>query len=105
MKDSKGDVIGGKKAAQGYQSAYNRRSKANAVRWGEVHAGAVLDALDAVQSAGDALLLGATRDGGALVITVCSGDQRHKFYPTSTEECEATLLDITNAALGKSGAT
>lgn len=86
-----------------YRSAYNRPSKKDPVRWGDVDAVSILDALDACQSAGDALLLGATRDGGALVITVCSGDERFKYYPTSASDAEETLVDITKAARSLAG--
>jgi hypothetical protein len=88
---------------KGYRSAYNRLTRKDPVRWGDVDAVTILDALDACQSAGDALLLGATRDGGALVITVCSGDERFKYYPTSILEAETTLVDITKSAKSLAG--
>jgi hypothetical protein len=36
-------------------------------------------------------MLGHTRDGGALVITILDGDLRHKGYNTSEEELQAAF--------------
>lgn len=40
---------------------------------------------------GDALILGRTRDGGAVVITVLSGTDSHKFYAGNQGELEDNL--------------
>ncbi len=48
-------------------------------------------ALDAVINAECALILGSTRDGGALVLTVLDGEERHRTYCSSDGELQAAL--------------
>jgi hypothetical protein len=43
-------------------------------------------AVDMLIRAGCAIMLGRTRDGGALVITVLDGDDRHRTYCVTEEE-------------------
>lgn len=86
--------------SQGHRSAYVRKNATTAVRWEDVNGDLLVGMLDALQSVGDAALLGATMDGGALVICVCSGDDRIKYYPSSVEEATQTIGEITNAAHG-----
>lgn len=40
---------------------------------------------------GDAMVFGRTRDGGATVITILSGEQKHKFYSTTKSELDDNL--------------
>lgn len=51
-------------------------------------------ALGAVISAGCALLLSPTSDGGAISVCVYVGDQKHKGYATSAEEFAELLMDV-----------
>lgn len=46
-----------------------------------------------VTAAGDAVVFGRTRDGGAVALTVWSGDERPKWYATGPEEI-AELLQL-----------
>lgn len=48
-------------------------------------------AVDKVLDAGCAILIGHTRDGGALVLTVLDGDQRHRTYCSNSDELEAAV--------------
>jgi hypothetical protein len=50
--------------------------------------------LDKVLAEGAAVMVGRTRDGGALVLTVLDGDQRHRTYCSSTAELEAALESL-----------
>ena len=50
--------------------------------------GAVIDAL---VKAGCAIMLGRTRDEGALVLTILDGDDRHRTYCSSEEELDAAF--------------
>jgi hypothetical protein len=43
-------------------------------------------ALDSALAAGDAIILGTTRDGGAVCVTVLVGDDRYKFYAVTESE-------------------
>jgi hypothetical protein len=52
--------------------------------------------IDAVLRAGCALMLGHTRDGGALVITVLDGDDRHRTYCSNDEELDAAVRALAN---------
>jgi len=38
--------------------------------------------------------VGRTRDGGAMVLTVLDGDNRHRTYCSSTAELEAALESL-----------
>lgn len=48
----------------------------------------MLQALDAALKAGNAVLVGHTRDGGALVITILAGELRFRTYCATTEELD-----------------
>lgn len=52
--------------------------------------------LDAVCRSGCAVMLGHTRDGGALVFTVLDGDTRHRTYCSSDQELQ-DAVDALNA--------
>jgi hypothetical protein len=47
--------------------------------------------LDWICQAGDAILLSSTSDGGAIVVTILSGDSREKAYAGSQAELQATF--------------
>lgn len=48
-------------------------------------------AFDKVLATGCALMLGYTRDGGALVLTVLDGTERHRTYCSSDVELEEAI--------------
>jgi len=56
-------------------------------------------AVSRVCNAGDAILFGTTRDGGALVVTVLSGEEREKWYPDDERSIGAALTQIADAYL------
>lgn len=70
-------------SGSGKWSRYAPPLAAECVSWADVEAQEVLAAISAVTAEGDAVLFSRTRDGGALVITVCAGDERVKLYATS----------------------
>lgn len=51
-------------------------------------------ALDRVLSCGCAVMLGHTRDGGALVITILDGPDRHRTYCSSMDELDTAISSI-----------
>lgn len=63
--------------------------------WAAIDAQTLLDAVAAVTAIGDAIVLGLTPDGGAFAITVYTEGDRPKFYPSTPEDCEDRLRDIT----------
>lgn len=56
----------------------------------------MLTALDKALGAGCAVLLGHTRDGGALVLTILDGDDRHRTYCATDEELDAAIIAMTD---------
>lgn len=57
--------------------------------------------LCAVLMAGDGILLGTTRDGGAVVIQMFSGDATDKLYASTALELEDVLQGIQDVARGE----
>jgi len=53
--------------------------------------------LDTVLAEGAAVMVGRTRDGGALVLTVLDGDNRHRTYCSTNAELEAALESLESA--------
>ncbi len=51
-------------------------------------------ALDQILKQGCAVMLGGTRDGGALVLTILDGDDRHRTYCSNEGELDAALQTI-----------
>lgn len=51
-------------------------------------------ALAAVVSDGAALMFGTTRDYGAVCLTLMSGNDRRKVYPSNVQELEQALRDL-----------
>lgn len=92
----------GMTSGSGTTTRYRNRDNGAPARWSEVGGDGLIACLDAIQSAGDALLLGTSRDGNVLIATVCSGDERTKFYAKSASEMNQHLFDITASALGLS---
>lgn len=90
-------------SGSGQWSEY-RQSPANGpVSWRGVDHAAITACLDGVTSNGDAILFGGSRDGSILVVTICSGNERAKFYYRSAEEAGAGLFDIASIAEKRSG--
>jgi hypothetical protein len=50
--------------------------------------------IDEVLQAGCAIMLGHTRDGGALVCTVLDGEERHRSYASTEQELDAMMLAL-----------
>lgn len=51
-------------------------------------------ALLAVVENGSAFMVSATRDHGAICLTLLDGDRRHKVYPTNVQELDQALRDL-----------
>lgn len=49
----------------------------------------LLQAIEVCLKAGCAVMLGQTRDGGATVITILDGDDRHRTYCSTATDLEA----------------
>ena len=88
----------GRTSGGGVWENYRGASKRNGVRWADVNASAIGELVQAVSAVGDAVLFGVVSGGGALVITVCSGEQRYKSYAHSVEEAEQMLAELENVA-------
>jgi hypothetical protein len=77
---------------------YTKKAADTSVSWDEVEPGHLGALVHAVTRAGDAVLFGKSRDGGTLVITICAGDERIKFYASSREQAESLLLELIHSA-------
>lgn len=51
-------------------------------------------ACDAILQCECALIVGRTRDGGALVLTILDGEDRHRTYCSNDDELDAALTSI-----------
>jgi hypothetical protein len=51
-------------------------------------------ALDVLTRAGCALMVGHTRDGGAVVFTILDGEKRHRTYCTDSTELQDAVTAI-----------
>ena len=51
-------------------------------------------ALLSVVEHGCALMIGATRDHGAISLILMDGQQRHKLYPSNAQELDQALRDL-----------
>lgn len=56
----------------------------------------IAEVLDVVTSAGCAIMLGRTRDGGALVLTVLDGDDRYRTYCSDNTELQNAINAMLN---------
>lgn len=88
----------GKTSGSGKWSKYREQPVTTTVTWDEVGSALLVDAIYAVTNGGDAILLGAVRNGSALVMTICSGDERIKFYATTAQEMEDHLRNVATTA-------
>lgn len=51
-------------------------------------------AIDSVIRAGCAIIIGSTRDGGAIVLTILDGEDRHRTYCSTDAELEDALHSV-----------
>jgi len=79
-------------------SEYNPHKNGDGPRWEAVDEAAILVALTNVTNAEGALLFGKTRDGGSLVVTLCAGELRKRFYATTPEEMAVHLRELADRA-------
>lgn len=86
----------GKLATRFGQSAKGNRRRATDIL-ASVSPIAFHDAVGAIIRDSDAIMFGSTTDGGALVITVFSGDERKKFYPDDDISARAAFEQIAEA--------
>jgi hypothetical protein len=81
-------------AGSGKWTSYAPKEPASRIAWDEVDAALVGELVQEVTRGGDAVLFGQSRDGGTLVVTICSGAERVKFYSSASDECESQLRDL-----------
>jgi hypothetical protein len=72
------------------------------VSWSDVTAASIAQFVAAVTDAGSACILGRTSDGGALSITVLSGNERFREWPHTAEEA-TEVLDYLASEYGTGG--
>lgn len=89
-------MAGGKSGPGGagrYDRVARRPARAASATWEDAEADTLWRTVCEVTAAGDALTLSVTRDGGAVVLTVLSGDERVREYAHNADEI-AELLQL-----------
>lgn len=81
-----------------YRRVGASKPRADKATWEDADPDAVWKTIIAATNAGDALMFAKTRDGGACVLTVMSGDERVKEYATGEEELAALLGEVRASA-------
>lgn len=87
----------------GQRSPYRVNENRSRVGWEVANATTLWQVVAATTRAGDAILFGGTRSGDILVCTVCSGEERIKFYWSTASAVEEGLQEIIEAADFRSG--
>lgn len=87
----------------GKTSPYARSDNGRICDWGSVDSEVLAYCVDVVTRNGDALLLGRSMDGGVLVLTICAGTERIKFYAREGLEMSAHMQGISNQLDIRSG--
>jgi hypothetical protein len=67
------------------------------ITWSEVDGPTIKRSIESIVGVGDALTFGRTRDGGALVVTVLSGEKRVKLYGATAIEMNDLLAELIDA--------
>ena len=88
----------GKKRSESKWTKYQPAPRENQCSWDEVSSSMIGEIVGAVTRGGDAILFGTTQDGGALVITICSGSERIKFYGSTEAEISTMMQRVLAAA-------
>lgn len=57
--------------------------------------------LDAVVGSGNGILIGVTRDGGAISVTLMVGEERHRTYAHDQDELDAVIEDLSRYLTGE----
>lgn len=90
--------MAGKQPSGPTSSRYARLASASprkdAATWEEADADELWRTIYEVTGAGDALMFGRTRDGGAVTLVVLSGDERVRQYATGAEEISELLKRV-----------
>lgn len=87
-------------SGSGKRSKYIPRQVKGSVTWDELDPQLLIDTVTAVVGDGCAILLGASRDGGTLVVTICDADERIKYYAATASEMNGHLSAIYETASG-----
>lgn len=81
-----------------YRNLNDHKSRSAAASWEDAEAEELWRLISEVTAHGDALMFGVTRDGGACVLTVMSGDDRYKVYATGADEVAELIRHIRTLA-------
>lgn len=84
-------------SGSGKWTKYQANGKPKDADWSKVDVELLVAAIVSVTGEGAALLLSRTRDGGALCLTLCDGDDRLKLYASTREEMNDHLRGIADA--------
>jgi len=93
-----GMPVGKRTSGSNRWSEYNPHKNGSGPRWENVDEAAILVCITNVTNEGAALLFGKTRDGGSLVLTLCAGELRKRFYATTPDEMGVHLRELADRA-------
>lgn len=82
------------KGVRRYAGASGSNKAGTPIGWDEVDAVTVAGFVSAVTNAGDAVIFGRTSDGGALSVTILSGDDKHREYFNDPENATSALKQL-----------
>lgn len=80
-----------------YRNVAASKSLADPASWEDAEQEAIWRVVTEVTNAGDAIIFALTRDKGAVVVTIMSGDDRSKFYARGEAEIAELIRDIRHA--------
>lgn len=84
----------GKASGSGKVSPYRPQRTDVSINWRDVDSETLSGCVGAVTNHGDAVLLGRSVDGGVLVLTICAGGERIKYYARTPAEMTKHMSDI-----------
>lgn len=83
-----------KKGISRYAGASRSSQASQPIGWDEVDPNAIAALVSATTNAGDALIFGRTSDGGALSLTILSGNDKHREYWNDPEAATEGLRQL-----------
>lgn len=92
----------GKTSGSGKASPYRSQRADVGINWRDVDSETLCEFANAVTNHGDAALIGKSLDGGVLVLTICAGSERIKYYARTGAEMTKHMSDILVALFERS---
>lgn len=85
------NTVAKREANTGRGKGKHLRMPASVFNWRDVPSADIAEVVQWVTGAGEGIILGCTSDGGALSITILSGDDRVRQFPATIQAWDAFL--------------